>query len=873
MPKDLRAAQEVSADASSYTSFPAFFLLTEQAASAHRRVELRVAVKMDGMVQRVLQIDVNASRFSVLDFPQRNVLDSFEISHLIQADFPSDLVIRLMFRHRVPGCMEALMRGESREPVWSRTFHTMSASQRDYIGALLQGLVGLTRPLNAKQQLLCSPVMLKVGREKLNVWTGSWNMSGKPPPEFCPSPNGVLPNVRPWLQLDEAEYDLYAAGVQEMDPSIFALMDQQMGPNYYVVAKVSMGNIALVIYCRKRLLVHVKNVETLVMATGFAGVGTNKGFVACGLTYMEQPLLFINCHLAARDDAKRLRQRIHQYKLAARRLKMGRLPGTDVMHQFTVWFFGDMNFRVCTTDRDAWPQSARTREGVIKDLCSDAHADALQHTLEGDQLGIEKARGTIFDGFREMPIRFSPTYKYKHFSAHAWESVKDARGVIVGHQARDVEPTEFSSKRAKEDLGADAGKVTGYYLTARSGAQRREYTDHKAQAPSWCDRILHRALPSTRVQQHSYQAVDDILTSDHSPVCATFTVDVPMTSQAVPSAAFHVGAIQILRAEVFCLRHPAVPLWKFFESSSAANARNGKTDADGGDEDDDEDEDEPVKKRGAPHASADDNASVGSQDSEPDIYAADEAGKELHFGQLVLAAVFPFMREAATRSRVTSKPAAALSEAHTWKPGCKVQDGDEPEFRFAGKELTGMAVGPFLTTREYLQSQWFVLHLLPKTSSETRESAAACVVSLAEAAEGQTVNFVAPLQHNGQPSGFIRGRFRVWLDSGGWDEEFVAEPGRHPLYPKMLTRFAAGPEPVRRRSPAVPGAHPLNPLPIMLGAETGHVVVDMDDDDDDGGGGDDDDELLRQAAVNAVKNASGTINRFQREVEERKSRV
>jgi len=56
-------------------------------------------------------------------------------------------------------------------------------------------------------------------------------------------------------------------------------------------------------------------------------------------------------------------------------------------------------------------------------------------------------------------------------------------------------------------------------------------------------------------------------------------MDIPQTSSAVPSAAFHVGAIQILRAEVFGLRHPSVSIQKFYES-----ADGGKKDGDLGGE-------------------------------------------------------------------------------------------------------------------------------------------------------------------------------------------------------------------------------------------------------------------------------------------------
>jgi hypothetical protein len=850
------------------------------------------------MEQRILQVDVNASRFSVLSYPQRHVLDSFEISHLVHADFPDELVIRLGFRQSIPGWISTKLaeisgnrnnQKSKKEQIWTRTFYTMSSSQRDYIGALLQGLVGLTRPLNSNKQLLCSPTLLRVGREQLTLWTGSWNMGNKPAPEFTPTRRGVSPSVRSWLILDERDFDVYVTGFQEMDAGVFAYVDQQLGPEYYQVAKTTMGVIGLAVYVRKRLLPHVKSVETVTSAAGFAGVGTNKGFVAAAMTIFEQPLLFICCHLAARDDATRLKQRVHQYKLASRRLKLGRLPGTDPFHQFTTFFFGDMNFRVCTVDKDAWPNSGRTRKDVIDGLYSsggEAYAKGLQLALEGDQLRIEKERGAIFDQFKEFPIRFSPTYKYESFPRSSnWESVKDSKGVIVGHQARDVEATPFSTARALEDLGDDSNKVTGYYLSARENAQRREYTEHKAQVPSWCDRILHRALPPVRVEQTSYRSVDDIVTSDHSPVLGTFNLEVPQTSSSVPNAAFHVCSIQMLRVEVYCFRHPATPVHDFF-----AEAGKGGGGRDDDDEDDDDEQTIRMRSEGGPRPAA---ARRNSDASEPEIYSvkdANEGENGPHLKQLACAAIMPFMRDASTRSRVTSKPTDALKDTHTWKPNCKPEPDDTPEYIFTGKHLQGMAVGPFLTTREHLQSQWFVLHFLPRSSSETRESAAACIVSLAEAADGRSVNFEAKLQHNGQPSGFVRGKFRVWLDADGWDEEYVQNPTSHALNPKKLTKNfnASAHHPHRRKSPAPPGKAPMNigdvdvksPLPKLLATSPDEIDLNGGDEDiyrhirvmvdsppneeEDEKDDEDDDPFLKLARENTIKNASTEVTGFRK---------
>jgi phosphatidylinositol-3,4,5-trisphosphate 5-phosphatase 2 len=88
--------------------------------------------------------------------------------------------------------------------------------------------------------------------------------------------------------------------------------------------------------------------------------------------------------------------------------------------------------------------------------------------LNVDQLKRERDNQNCFIGFNEGPINFPPTYRYN-------------RG-------------------------------------------DRTYSEHKQRIPSWCDRILWRSLPGHEVTQTNYNCCDLIVTSDHSPVFATFKV-------------------------------------------------------------------------------------------------------------------------------------------------------------------------------------------------------------------------------------------------------------------------------------------------------------------------------------------------------------
>ena len=79
-----------------------------------------------------------------------------------------------------------------------------------------------------------------------------------------------------------------------------------------------------------------------------------------------------------------------------------------------------------------------------------------------DQLSKSIASGRAFKGFEEAPIKFNPTYKY----------------VVGSHE----------------------------YDTSR--------------CPAYCDRVLWRVAPTSKVSGLRYDAIDRAVISDHRPVSA-----------------------------------------------------------------------------------------------------------------------------------------------------------------------------------------------------------------------------------------------------------------------------------------------------------------------------------------------------------------
>jgi len=70
-------------------------------------------------------------------------------------------------------------------------------------------------------------------------------------------------------------------------------------------------------------------------------------------------------------------------------------------------------------------------------------------------------------------------------------------------------------------------EVVDFRPTYRFLRGTNEYDEALGRVPSWCDRVLYKSLPGDveNIIQGAYGSVDEIQTSDHHPVFATFQID------------------------------------------------------------------------------------------------------------------------------------------------------------------------------------------------------------------------------------------------------------------------------------------------------------------------------------------------------------
>ncbi|XP_053846206.1 phosphatidylinositol 3,4,5-trisphosphate 5-phosphatase 2-like [Vidua macroura] len=317
--------------------------------------------------------------------------------------------------------------------------------------------------------------------EIISVYVGTWNMGSAPPPRSLAS----------WLTSrglghtqDETTacipHDIYVIGTQENSLGdrewvefLCASLKTLMAIDYRVVALQCLWSIKIVVLVKPEHQRRISHVHTSSVKTGIANTLGNKGAVGVSFLFNGTSFGFINCHLASGSEKTHRRNQNYSDILHSLALGDKRLGGFDLTLRFThLFWFGDLNYRL---DMD------------VQDILSHIVRKEFQALLAVDQLSLEREKNKVFLRFSEGDISFPPTYRYE----------RGTRDTYVWQKS----------------------KPTGMRINV----------------PSWCDRILWKSHPETHVVCNSYGCTDDIVTSDHSPVFATFEVGV--TSQFVPKEA------------------------------------------------------------------------------------------------------------------------------------------------------------------------------------------------------------------------------------------------------------------------------------------------------------------------------------------------
>ncbi|XP_022531201.2 phosphatidylinositol 3,4,5-trisphosphate 5-phosphatase 1 [Astyanax mexicanus] len=316
--------------------------------------------------------------------------------------------------------------------------------------------------------------------DMITIFVGTWNMGNASPSQ----------NISSWFQskgqgktrddtANQIPHDIYVIGTQEDPLGEKEWIDILRGAlrditniSFKLIATQTLWNIRIVVLAKPEHENRISHIFSDSVKTGIANALGNKGAVGVSFMFNGTSFGFVNSHLTSGSEKKIRRNQ--NYVSILRFLNLGdkKVNPFDITHRFThLFWLGDLNYRVELPTTEA--------ESIVLKIKQQQY----QELLSRDQLSIEKNQGNIFLDYEEEEITFPPTYRFE----------RDTR----------------------EKYAYTKAKATGT----------------KYNLPSWCDRVLRKSYPMVHVACHSYGCTTDIMTSDHSPVFATF--DVGVSSQFV----------------------------------------------------------------------------------------------------------------------------------------------------------------------------------------------------------------------------------------------------------------------------------------------------------------------------------------------------
>ncbi|GFY44403.1 inositol polyphosphate 5-phosphatase E [Trichonephila inaurata madagascariensis] len=308
---------------------------------------------------------------------------------------------------------------------------------------------------------------------QITIFVGTWNMNSHGPPANID--DFLLP-----LDINTLP-DIYVIGIQESMQSRLeweVLLQTTLGPSHVLFTSSSLGVLHLCIFLRRDLIWFCSEPEEANVTTRPGSMVKTKGAVAVCFMLFGTSFLFVNSHLTAHEQ--KLKERLSDYEKIISSIDLPKsIPVRNYSHEKDVTSKFDCVFWCgdlnfrVIHDRPSVLSFVEEKVRRSRPSCS--------FLVKHDQLHQAMTEGRAFHGFKEGVICFIPSYKF------------------------DVGTSTFNSS--------------------------------KLRVPSYTDRILYRSKDKSAISCLHYNAVSDILTSDHKPVYAVFKVVVKPGRDNVPLAA------------------------------------------------------------------------------------------------------------------------------------------------------------------------------------------------------------------------------------------------------------------------------------------------------------------------------------------------
>ncbi|CAO2173478.1 unnamed protein product [Urochloa humidicola] len=353
--------------------------------------------------------------------------------------------------------------------------------------------------------------------ENIKILVGTWNVGQE---------KASFESLRSWLGSALSDVGLVVVGLQEVEmgagvlamaaakesvglegsangqwwiDNIGRTLDE--GISFHRVGSRQLAGLLIAAWARNDLKPHVGDVDAAAVPCGFGRAIGNKGGVGLRMRVYDRRICFVSNHFAAHQEnvSRRNADFDHIYRTMSFNKPHGSTASTtsvqlhkavsangnqadedipELAEADMVVFLGDFNYRLDGVTYDE-----------ARDMVSQRSFDWLR---ERDQLRAEMKAGNVFQGMREGPIRFPPTYKFQ----------RNQPGLS----------------------GYDSGE--------------------KKRIPAWCDRILYRDSRPVSIAECSldcpivaaitaYEACMDVTDSDHKPVKCTFSVDIARVDELI----------------------------------------------------------------------------------------------------------------------------------------------------------------------------------------------------------------------------------------------------------------------------------------------------------------------------------------------------
>ncbi|XP_052229766.1 synaptojanin-1-like [Dreissena polymorpha] len=289
----------------------------------------------------------------------------------------------------------------------------------------------LTRKLNTSPTVLYNVISRYreyIDTSSIRVFIGTWNVNGgkhfrsiafkhQSVNDWLLDAHKILQQTKPELLQVDVDYsipvDIFAIGFEEMvdlNASNIVSTSQtnsrewekyiqksiSRDHKYVLLTKVQLVGVLLYVFIRPHLAPFIRDVAVDTVKTGMGGATGNKGGVGIRFLIHSTSVCFVCAHLAAGQS--QVNDRNNDYTEISKKMSFPMGRGLQA-HDYVFWC-GDFNYRIDLPNDE------------VKSLVAMENWGALQAC---DQLNVQRAEDKAFQGFKEGPTNFAPTYKYDQF--------------------------------------------------------------------------------------------------------------------------------------------------------------------------------------------------------------------------------------------------------------------------------------------------------------------------------------------------------------------------------------------------------------------------------------------------------------------------